>query len=242
MAVVVVPLVAGGGRSASLSQADHRQTTLFNHLNSNNNAKYINNPGNPYLGSWMFIFSSLHSICSWLLGLSGAVMVPGSPVNRNIYSADTGGQRSLYTPPSFHLETGPVHMLHAHAGLVCVGRLGLRAAPSSGTRRHLHTGSRKSAVGPPAERERAAAGDDPLHKSQLGRLSLAGRGCRRRLSRTRANLESGRGPLTTPNTRVHPPLNGTFANKIIRSLVFCFWGYFPNAIMTWYKQDFSLKD
>lgn len=33
--------------------------------------------------------------------------------------------------------------------------------------RHLRTVSRKSAVGPPAERERAAAGDDSLHKTQL---------------------------------------------------------------------------
>lgn len=64
-----------------------------------------------------------------------------------------------------HLETRTLHMLHFQGELVRVDPPVLLSPQR--IHRHLQTVSRKSAVGPPVERERAAARDDSLHKNQL---------------------------------------------------------------------------
>lgn len=84
-------------------------------------------------------------------------------MDRNIYFADTEGQRSV----SPHLETCTLHMLHFQGQLVRVDPCMPVCCSLLRIHRHLQTVSRRSAVGPPVERERVAAGDDSLHKKQL---------------------------------------------------------------------------
>lgn len=93
-------------------------------------------------------------------------MISLSLVNRNIYLADTEGQRSVL-PPS-----GNMHFSHAAfsgSARACRPVCARVLLSPQRIHRHLQTVSRKSAVSPPVERERAAAGDDSLHKNQLGR-------------------------------------------------------------------------